>query len=72
MADPYQLRRELLFQAQSILKMKYDSEMQKYHRITEHASKNGRDPGEIKLPSPPTEAEIVKVANKLYEFVKTK
>ena len=72
MSNPYEIRRELLHQAQNILQVKYESQMQKYHVLVQQAMKNGDDASKIKLPETPTQEAILKVAADLYEFVKKK
>lgn len=72
MSNPYEIRRELLHQAQNILQVKYESQMQKYHVLVQQAMKNGDDASKIKLPETPTQEDILKVASDLYDFVKKK
>jgi len=72
MSSPYEMRSQLLHQAQNILQVRYESRMQQYHVLVQQAIKNGDDASKVKLPETPNQEEILKVASDLYEFVKKK
>ena len=67
--NPYDLRRDLLGQAQTILDHKYHSELETIKRKVEFGI---LDPKTINWPVTPTSEDIITEAKKLYKFVQTK
>ena len=69
MSNPYELRQQLLHQAQSILGEQYRAKVDALRTEQEFAHRNGEQPKAVTWPSPPTSEDIVKEAQKLYEFI---
>ena len=69
MKNPYTTRAGLLGQAEGILRDQYH---QKYEHNRYLVEKGILDPKKVTWPTPPTTAEILNEAEKLYEFVKKK
>lgn len=73
-ATPYELRAQLLKQAEGILMMRYQNDEQ---RIRENVHLSlGKDPTfdhtNVAYPTMPTTEDIIAEAEKLYKFVQTK
>lgn len=67
--NPYNLRADLLNQAQGILLNQYHQE---HERIRYLCEKNLADPTKVEWPRMPTTEDIISEAEKLYQFVCTK
>lgn len=68
-ANPYDLRAGLLGQAEGILTHRYHAE---YERLRYLCDTHKIDVKTVTWPSPPSTAEIIAEAEKLYKFVQTK
>lgn len=67
--SPYALRADLLKQAEGILGQRYHQEYDKLRYLCDRDMVN---PKTVTWPDPPTTAEIIIEAEKLYKFVQTK
>ena len=67
--NPYALRQQLLHQAQSILGEQYRAKVEAIRTEQENAHRNGNQIKASNWPSPPTSEDIVREAQKLYEFI---
>ncbi len=68
-SNPYELRAELLKQAEGILTQRYHSMLEE---IRWKIDRNLSGPGDVEFPSPPNTDDIIAEAERLYQFVQTK
>lgn len=71
MANPFEIRADLLKQAQELLQAQYDFSYKVFVEATKTASTAIVDAEKIlpKIPNFPTTEDIIKEANKFYDFV---
>ena len=72
MDNPYHLRQVLLNQATQIANTQYHAKMEEYKTKVGYCLSINKDPSEVEMPPPPTDEDIINIAKKLYNFVKTK
>ncbi len=68
-SNPYELRTQLLQQAQDILRSKFVNE---HERVRYLCDRDMVNPKSVVWPHPPTTEQIIEVAERLYTFVQTK